>query len=48
VKESISEGVYKWVDELREKEGIKNFKRAFYVDYEKNNKFRVTFYEDGK
>ena len=48
MKESISEGVYKWVDELREKEGISNTKKAFYVDYEKNSNFRVTFYEDEK
>jgi len=33
---------------LRAKEGLNNTKKAFYVDYEKNNNFRVIFYEDGK
>ena len=48
VKKSISEGVHKWIDELRAKEGLNNTKKAFYVDYEKNSNFRVTFYEEGK
>ena len=33
---------------MRAKEGLNNTKKAFYVDYEKNNNFRVIFYEDGK
>ena len=33
---------------MREKEGLNNTKKAFYVDYEKNSNFRATFYEAGK
>ena len=46
VKESISEGVHKWIEELREKEGITKNKKAFYVDYPVKNYFHATYYDN--
>lgn len=43
MKESISKRVHKLISELREKEIIKNIKKSFYVDYEKNNILELLF-----
>jgi len=46
VKESISEGLNKWLNELREKEGTKVVKKSFYVDYPNKGYFHATFYDN--